>query len=153
MNNEIKKPYFWGASGSLLLLAIYFLILSWANSFDHALEQFREYSVWLILLSAGFGTQVGLYSYIRQKIRQKQSLKTAQKEIAGAAGISTTSMVACCAHHLVDILPILGLSAVFLFLAQYQLFFILLGIASNMLGIIMMLEIMKKHHFTEKSSF
>ncbi|MFH2014054.1 MAG: hypothetical protein ABIJ17_03745 [Patescibacteria group bacterium] len=71
--------------------------------------------------------------------------------MVASAGISTGSMIACCAHHLIDILPILGLSAMFLFLAEYQVFFILLGIVSNIIGIIFMLEIIKKHSLHKDS--
>ena len=82
--------------------------------------------------------------HIHQKIKQQKALAKAKKEIAATGGISATSMVACCAHHLVDVLPILGFSALFLFLAKYQLFFIILGITSNIIGIIFM-EILKRY--------
>lgn len=129
----------------MLLLALYFLILTLANSFSHAQEQFQLLWYWILTLVIGFGLQAGLYSYIRQEIRQRKIKAAASKELAASAGISTGSMIACCTHHLVDVLPILGFSALFLFLAEYQVFFILLGILSNIVGSIFMLEIIKKH--------
>jgi len=48
-------------------------------------------------------------------------------------------MAACCAHHLVDLLPILGLSAAALFLSEYQEQLLIFGILANVIGIAMML--------------
>jgi hypothetical protein len=44
-------------------------------------------------------------------------------------------MVACCAHHLTDVLPLLGLSAAAAFLAEYRIPFMLAGLATNLIGI------------------
>lgn len=143
--NRTQKSLFWGIGAGLLLLAFYFLVLTLANSFSHAQEQFWLLRYWILALVVGFGLQVGLYSYIRQEIRQRKIKAVTNKELAASAGVSTGSMVACCAHHLVDVLPIIGLSAVFLFLAEYQVLFLLLGVTSNIVGIIFMLEIVKKH--------
>ncbi len=49
-------------------------------------------------------------------------------------------MAACCAHHLADVLPLLGLSGVAIFLVRYQLFFIIAGVLSNVVGITITLE-------------
>lgn len=60
-----------------------------------------------------------------------------------AAGTSTAvsgmAMVACCAHHAVDLLPILGLSAAALFLSEYQEQLLIFGVVANLIGISMML--------------
>jgi hypothetical protein len=44
-------------------------------------------------------------------------------------------MVACCAHHATDILPVLGLSAFATILAEYKTPFMLAGLAGNAGGI------------------
>jgi hypothetical protein len=49
------------------------------------------------------------------------------------------SMVACCAHHVADVLPFLGLSAAASFLANYRLVFMGIGLATTITGIIVML--------------
>jgi hypothetical protein len=54
-------------------------------------------------------------------------------------------MVACCAHHVTDVLPILGVSAAAVFLNQYQDVFIIVGVLSNLIGITVMLRIIQKH--------
>lgn len=137
------KYVVFGLIGALALLAFYFLILSFANSFSHALEEFRRIWYWVLALAAGFGIQIGLYFYLRDLIRGKDKAATAAT--AANAGLSTVSMIACCAHHLVDVLPILGLSAAALFLIQYQTYFMALGVGSNIIGIYYMIRIIRKH--------
>lgn len=145
-----NKPIIIGAIGATGLLIIYFGILTWANSLSHALEQFSEMWYWISILVIGFGIQLGLYSYIRFNIRKKVTGVTA--EVTAAGGISTGSMIACCAHHIADVLPIIGLSAAAVFLVKYQLPFILLGIFSNLVGITMMLNVIQKHQLYPKES-
>jgi hypothetical protein len=51
-------------------------------------------------------------------------------------------MVACCAHHVADVLPILGLTAAATFLAQYRTAFMLVGLGTTLVGIGVMLGIL-----------
>ena len=63
--------------------------------------------------------------------------------LTGASGgMSTVAMVACCAHHVTDVLPILGLTAAATFLAQYRIAFMLVGLSTTLLGILVMLAIL-----------
>lgn len=71
-------------------------------------------------------------------------------KLVATGGVSAGSMVACCAHHVVDILPIIGLSAAALFLAEYQQFFMMLGVAGNLIGIVYMLEMIRKHELYQE---
>ncbi len=144
------KPIIWGSAGAVGLFGLYFGILTLANSFSHAVEQFGQMWYWVILLAAGFGLQLGLYIHIRQRLRQK--MKGATAEVATAGGISTGSMIACCAHHVTDVLPLLGLTAAAMFLVNYQVPFILLGIFSNLVGITIMLTLLQKHNLWGDSS-
>lgn len=143
--NLIKKPILWGFAASLSLLTIYFLILTVANSFSHSIEQFKEMWYWISILVVGFGIQAGLYSYIRIFLKARKESGVATSSVAAAGGISTTSMVACCVHHVADVLPILGLSAAAVFLSQFQTLFILVGVLSNLIGITLMFKIIQKH--------
>ena len=143
-----RKPVIAGITGGLLLLTVYFGIVSVANSFTHAVEEFGRIWYWIALLTAGFGVQVGLYAYIRQSLKARTRGATA--EVATAGGISTGSMIACCAHHVTDVLPILGLGAAAVFLTQYQTPFILLGVFSNLIGITIMLHLIQKQNLAPK---
>lgn len=132
-----------GIVGALVLLALYFTIVTLAQSFSHALETFRKLWFWIAALVLGFGTQTGLYYYIHASLVQRQIEATAS--VAAAGGMSTTAMIACCAHHLSDVLPLLGLSAAAVFLVKYQLLFIIMGVLSNAVGIVFMLSIVQQH--------
>lgn len=135
-----KKPIILGFGASLLLLGFYFLFLSLANSFSHAAGQFSQLWYWILILILGFGLQVGLFVFIREK----QKIVSG-KTLAASGGISTGAMIACCLHHLTDVLPLMGLAAAAVFLTRYQLFFIIVGILSNLVGIAIMLEIIKRN--------
>ncbi len=140
-----QRPLFWGSIAGLSLLAVYFLVLTAASSFSHSIEQLRDVWYWILLLVTGFGTQAGLYTYIRQAIKIRKYSGAATTAVATAGGVSTTSMIACCAHHLTDVLPFLGVSAAAVFLNQYQTLFIVLGVLSNLIGISLMLKIIQTH--------
>jgi hypothetical protein len=51
-------------------------------------------------------------------------------------------MVACCLHHVTDVLPVLGLSAAATFLTRYQRPFMLMGLGMNLVGVLVMLIIL-----------
>lgn len=138
-----RRPVIVGMSGALGLLIIYVVTLTLVNSPDYLFEQLRGLWYWIVILTGGFGTQLGLYSYIKYHLHRKVSGTGA--EVATSGGISTASMIACCAHRIVDFLPIIGLSAAALFLVKYQLPFIIMGIFSNLVGIILLLNVIQKH--------
>lgn len=97
-----------------------------------AVSQFVYYLPWIIALSFGFGIQLALYKLI--KIRHMESVGTQRvAKITGAT--STATMVACCAHHAVDILPIVGASVLASFLGAYTKELFAVGIIINLFGI------------------
>jgi hypothetical protein len=53
-------------------------------------------------------------------------------------------MLACCVHHVADVLPLLGLSGAAVFLAQYKVPFMLLGLLSNAIGIVVLVVTIRK---------
>jgi hypothetical protein len=123
-------------------------IITLAQGLPHALEQTAKLWYWVLALAGGFGIQAGLFSFIQQSIRERRATTTGS--IAASGSVSAGSMAACCAHHLSDVLPLLGLSGVAIFLVRYQFFFIIVGILSNMVGITIMLEIIQRHGLSEK---
>jgi len=124
----MKKPIIYGIISGIILLAVYFAILSLANSVDHAISQFFSMWYFILALAIGFGIQVSLFTYVRS---YKNALAATSVSVSG--GVSTTSMAACCAHHISDILPIVGLF-------------------SNLIGINFMLHTMKKHNMFDKNN-
>ncbi len=150
--NLDKKPVLWGIVAGMSLLTAYFLILTVANSFSHSIEQFKEMWHWITVLVLGFSIQAGLYSYIRGELKLRKHSGVATSSVAAAGGISTTSMVACCAHHVTDVLPILGISAAAIFLNHFQNVFLTVGVLSNFIGISLMLKIIQKHKLYTNTS-
>ncbi len=144
-----NKFVIYGIIASMALSSVYFAILTVVQSFSHAIAQFANLWYFMIPLIAGFGIQVGLYSYIRSSLHSK----AASAGVAASGGISTGSMIACCAHHLTDVLPLIGLSAAVLFLVKYQTPLILLGVFSSLIGTIYMLEMIQKHKLYDKKGF
>ncbi|OGG14820.1 hypothetical protein A2773_07000 [Candidatus Gottesmanbacteria bacterium RIFCSPHIGHO2_01_FULL_39_10] len=130
------SPVISGLSATLALILFYFLTMRiLAGSWYAAFDQFQDLWFFMLPLSLGFGIQVGLYVDLKRKIE-----RPTQKVVAGNTAVSTLGMIACCAHHLTDVLPIIGLSALSTLLVNYQTPILLIGIASNIAGIIYLLN-------------
>lgn len=148
MNFARNKFFIFGVAAGFGLLILYFSILTLANSFPHAFSQFSQFRYWILSLAAGFGTQSGLYLFIKEATRER-AMKSPVGVVAATGGVSAASMVVCCLHHFVDVLSLIGLAVFALFLSDYQTIFLALGIFSNLIGIIIMLEIMQKNRLSE----
>lgn len=142
-------PILTGFGGGLALIGLYVAILSLAQSPSHALEQLSQDRFWVGLVALGFGTQIGLYTYLRL-IVSAMKLAGATAITGAGTGASTLGMLACCAHHLADIAPLVtltgasGLSGGIAFLADYKIPFILFGLAMNAIGIIISLRTIRR---------
>lgn len=137
------KYYVIGLIASVGLLVLYFSTMIIAtDSVTTTVNQFRDMWYWLVSLSIGFGIQTGLFVKIRSIL--KGSTKTAAGLTSASGSTSGISMVACCAHHLAEILPALGISGIAIFLTNYQIPLIILGLVMNMGGIAYMLRIKYK---------
>lgn len=108
-----------GFTASVGLLVLYAGTMTILSGWEAAIEQFQALWYLMIPLVVTFGIQVGLYAKLR-------SLPTVS---------SGVSMLACCAHHAADVLPILGLSAAAALIAQYQKPILIAGLAINLVGI------------------
>lgn len=133
-----KGPLLFSLAGAAGMLAFYLVVLSLANSPEHALEQLRAFWYWVALLSAGFGVQVGLYSHVR-------GFHTGGREVAASGSASTGSMVACCAHHAADVLPVLGIGAASALLMRYQEPLMVTAVLINIVGVAFMLTVVQRH--------
>lgn len=136
-----------GIIGSSLLLLVFLLVVLLANgSTAFAFSEIKRLWYWVLLLSAGFGLQLGLFIHTRYMIKEKMIGATA--EVAASGAVSTGSMIACCSHGLVNLLPVFGISTAAVFLARYQLPFILFGVFSNLVGITIMIGLAQKNGIT-----
>lgn len=121
------------ATASLLL--VYFAIVSTISGFKFALSQFGSYWYFLISLAVGFGIQIGLYSYLKQLVRNS-TMAMPGKTVAVTGTTSTLAMISCCAHYLVNIVPILGIAGALSVIAAYQVQIFWIGLAFNIFGIL-----------------
>jgi len=123
----------YGLLSGLGILLFYLGVVSIFQSIEFSFLNLR--SLWYLIfpLAAGFGTQVGLFFSIKH---------TAQftGAVAGTGAISGGSMIACCSHFLLNIIPIAGVSGLAIFLVEYQSWFLGVGIISNIVGITMMIR-------------
>lgn len=142
MSRRVALSIALGAAGALALVGLYLGIVTWAQGADHAFDLLWGDRVFVGLISAGFGTQVGLFTYVRllQRAMARESVALAG---AGTAA-SSVSMVACCVHHLADVLPIVGVSGLAVFLVELRTPLMLLGIATNLAGIAVMIRELRR---------
>jgi len=128
-----RRPIFFGLLGMAGLMILYLGLVSLAEGWTHAVELLVE-DAWIVgPILVGFGVQMGLYTYLKTVA---QAAARGTGALAGAGGgTSTAAMVACCAHHVTDVLPLLGLSAAATFLAEYRIPFMVVGLVTNLIGI------------------
>ena len=124
-----------GVVAALALLGAYLGIIGIAQGPDHALEQIAADAVFVGFIAAAFGTQIALFTELRAVDRRHRA---AAAVTAAGTGTSAVAMLACCAHHLVDLLPLLGLSAAAVFLNAYKTPLFVVGIAMSVIGIVVM---------------
>ncbi len=127
-------PLAWGLASAALLPALYLTVLTLAQSWSHARDQMGRDAPYLVAFSLGLGGQVGLFTHLRAEGRARPG-GGAGAAIGASGGTSTLGMLACCAHHASDILPIFGLTAAAGFLSSWRPWFLAAGVASNAAGL------------------
>jgi hypothetical protein len=126
----LVRPVIFGLLAALGLLAFYLVTITLAQGWGHAIEQLYIDGWFVGAIMAGFGTQVGLYTFLRG-----MHLHATAGGVAASTGTSTVAMLACCAHHLTDVFAIFGLSGAAIFLNVYKMPLLWLGIVMNLFGI------------------
>ena len=124
------RPFALGLLAALGLVLFYLGIITLAQGSSHAFEQLAADAWFVGAISTGFGTQMGLFTYMRAL-----QLHGRATGVAASTGTSTVAMLACCAHHVTDVLPIIGLSGAAIFLNAYKTPLLWLGILMNLAGI------------------
>ena len=108
------KALSYGILSGLGILLFFILILTIFQSYGFAVSEFKRLWYWLVpLVSAGVKT---------------------------SGTVSGGSMVACCSHYLLNLLPIIGITGLTSFLMIYQKAFFSIGILSSIFGIGLMLN-------------
>ena len=139
--------------GSAVIAGIYFGILIWAQGGDAVPSIFLPNRWYVIPIWITFGIQAALYSILRFRLFVPiGSTKRTGTLMGTSGGTSVAAMVACCIHHVTDVLPVLGLSAAATFLTRYQRPFMLVGLGLNTAGILVMLIVLYREYQKLKPS-
>jgi len=130
----LRNPFIFGAIVGILVILFNISIASLAEgSFVKGYEIFLTNGIFVYLIPLAVGIQMGLFRYHRNITTGN----IAGSEKMGMAGSATSSltMVACCLHHVSDILPSVGLIlAASSFLIEYKDAIIILGLFANVAG-------------------
>lgn len=132
-SSSTLKPLAIGTLAFLTMLGIYFGVLTLVSGWSFTVSQFAQFWYYVLSLALGFGIQMGLYVYLRQRLVHHH---TGGKIVVASGTTSTAAMLACCAHYLTNILPVIGVAGAVTLIAQYQVELFWIGLAFNVGGII-----------------
>lgn len=136
----MQKPIVNGLAGSVALLGVYFSLVTFISGWEFAQNQFSQFWYFIVALAAGFGVQLGLYARLKNTHHPDGS----KKMVAASGAASTAAMVSCCAHYLVNVLPVIGASGLVTVISQYQIELFWLGLVFNLWGIYFIARKIKK---------
>jgi hypothetical protein len=122
-----------GVLAGAALTGFYALVIVWASGAAHLRDQAAADWPWLAAIIAGFAVQVALLVELRHR---HAAAKHEQAAAGAGAGASAAGMVACCAHHIADLLPIVGLSGAATFVGDWRIELMAAGIAVNAVGVL-----------------
>lgn len=133
---HLRVPILAGLGAALGLAAFYVAVIGLlSGDLQHGVTQVRDDLLLVAPLVAGFGVQAGLFVYTRRVMAARMGQAAPAAMGASGVGVSTATMVACCAHHATDVLPFLGIAGLAVFALDYKTPLMLVGIASNAAGI------------------
>lgn len=134
IKSRLKNPLVFGASIGILVILFNISVASLAEgSIEKGYQVFLTNGIFVYLIPLAVGIQMGLFRYHR-------NITTGNiggSEKMGMAGSATSSltMVACCLHHVSDLLPAVGfILAASSFLIRYKDAIITIGLLANMAG-------------------
>lgn len=130
-NRMTKRPIIAGLIAADTLLALFVILVTSISGWVTTKSQFSQYWYYLVPLAIGFGVQVGMYAYLRETAKRVMS----KKVMAVTGSTSTAAMISCCAHYLVNLLPIISATGVAAFIGQYQVKLFWVGMGFNLFGI------------------
>lgn len=125
--------------GTSLIAGAYFAIFTALQGWDYAYGQFSSNRAYVIPIWLAFGVQAAIYAVLRFRLLVPNASSAHGGALLGTSGgTSITTMVACCLHHIADVLPILGISVAATFHKRYQRPFMRLSLALNLSAIAVM---------------
>jgi hypothetical protein len=130
----LKNPLVFGTATGILVIIFNISIASIAEgSLKNGYSVFLDNGIFVYLIPLAVGVQMGLFRYHRNLTAENVS----GSEKMGMAGSATSSlaMIACCLHHVSDLLPAVGfVLAASSFLTEYKDTIIIIGLLANLAG-------------------
>lgn len=126
-----RRSLRWGATASGALAGLYVAVLTLSGGWEHLVDQARA-DWWLLMpIIVAFGIQVALTVELRHRHRTEHLVATT----GAGTGASAVGMVACCAHHLADLVPLLGAAGIAGFLFDWRIPLMALGLGVNLVAV------------------
>jgi hypothetical protein len=121
----------WGGVAATALMAFYVTVLAASGGWAHLADQAQS-DWWLLApIAVAFGAQVAL----TVELRHRHGAHHLTATTGAGTGASTVGMVACCAHHLADLVPLLGAAGVAGFLFDWRIPLMAGGFAINLVAV------------------
>jgi len=133
------KPFVYGSIAAISLLSLYGLVMTLLGGWGAAVSQFQALWYFMLPLAIGFGVQIGLFTKLKEVVRAR-----AQTSVVAGGASAGAAMLACCAHHVTDVLPLIGLSAASAIVAAYQVPILVASLGINIIGILFMIGHLRK---------
>ena len=131
--DALIRPLAAGTMAFGALLGVYFGVLTLVSGWSFTVSQFAEYWYYVLPLAAGFGAQISLYAHLKQLALRHEHCRSV---VAASGTTSTAAMIACCAHYLTNILPVIGVAGAVTLITQYQIELFWIGLAFNAAGLV-----------------
>lgn len=131
---------FYGLLAAVFLPAVSLSLVYLISGTPVVKLQVKTYGYFILALSAGFGTQVGLFQYLREKRRRAVGLKT----LTGSGAVSGLTMIACCTHYLAGFLPVLIGTGLLTVVGQWQDRLFWFGLLANFLSLGYLVDQLRK---------
>ncbi|MFA4957529.1 MAG: hypothetical protein WC556_11225 [Candidatus Methanoperedens sp.] len=130
----LKNPFIFGSGIGIFVILFNISVASLAEgSIENGYQVFLTNGIFVYLIPLAVGIQMGLFRYHRN-ITTGNIGGTEKMGMAGSATSSLT-MVACCLHHVSDLLPAVGfILATSSFLIRYKDTIIIIGLMANVIG-------------------
>lgn len=132
---QLVRPVCFALLAAAGLVVFYLGTITLAQGWTHAMEQLAEDRWFVGAITAGFGTQMGMFTFMRG-----MHSGMAGAGMGASTGTSTAAMLACCAHHLTELFAFIGLSGLAVFLNVYKTPLLWVGIMMNLAGMLYMVQ-------------
>lgn len=135
IKNLFKNPFLFGATIGVLVVIFNISIASLAEgSLKSGYSAFLSNGIFVYLIPLAVGVQMGLFRHHRNMTAEKKLCGSEKVGITGSVTSSLT-MLACCLHHVSELLPTVGfILATSSFLIQYRDTIIIIGLLANTAG-------------------